>query len=311
MRYTLRQLEIFVAVSHAESISRACEQLALSQSATSTALMELEKQCETPLFDRVGKSLRITEMGKQLLPKALVLLDQAKEIERLLQGGSRVGHLTIGATLTIGNYLATLLVARFLRTYPSSQVHLKVDNTLNIVQRVAQHTLDLGLIEGECNHPDISVTPWIADELVAFAAPNHPLARQTQITRTELLAQPWILRETGSGTRETFDRGVGADYSRLNIQLTLEHTEAIKRAVEAGLGVGCLSRLALKEAFARGSLVPLECAELSFKRQFYFVWRKEKYQTTSMRLFLERCRQLTTGVTRSDLIDLRPLMENS
>ncbi len=309
MRYTLRQLEIFVAISQTESISRACEQLALSQSATSTALMELEKQCQTPLFDRVGKSLRMNELGKQLRPKALVLLDQAKEIELLLQGNHRVGYLNIGATLTIGNYLATLLVARFLRMHPTSQVDLKVDNTVNIVQRIAQHTLDLGLIEGECHHPDIHVTPWIADELVAFAAPNHPLAKQAQISRSALLSQPWILRELGSGTRETFNRGVGADYSRLNIQLTLEHTEAIKRAVEAGLGIGCLSRLALKEAFARGSLVALECDELSFKRQFYFVWRKQKYQTTSMRLFLALCHQLTTGVARSDLIDLRPLME--
>lgn len=310
MRYTLRQLEIFVAISQTESITRACEHLALSQSATSTALIELEKQFSSQLFDRVGKSLRINELGRQVLPKAVALLDQAKEIEQLLQGASQVAYLNIGATLTVGNYLASLLVAKFLRNYPHSQVQLKVNNTQTIVQQLAHHALDLGLIEGECNHPDMTVVPWIADELVAFAAPNHPLTQQAHVSRDELLAQPWIVREPGSGTRDTFDRGFGADYAKVQIQLTLEHTEAIKRAVEAGLGIGCLSRLALKDAFARGSLVPLVCPDLTFQRQFYFVWHQQKFQTAGMRLFLDLCRSLTQGVARSDLIDLSPLMEN-
>ena len=304
MKYSLRQLEIFVAISRTESVSRASEALSLSQSATSTALSELERQFDLQLFDRVGKSLRINETGQQLLPRAVELLDRAKEIENLLQGHAGFGHMRIGATLTVGNYLATILVARFLQEHPESRIQLKVHNTSTIVQQIANHELDLGLIEGDCNHPDIEVQPWIADELVVFSAPDHPLASQRKVSLERLLQVDWILREKGSGTRETFDRAFHSHHSKLKIRLELEHTEAIKRAVESGLGIGCISRLALKDAFRRGSLVPISTPNLDLSRFFYFLWHKQKYQTTGIREFLDLCKGLTVGVERSDLVNL-------
>ncbi|HPH06797.1 MAG TPA: LysR family transcriptional regulator [Methylotenera sp.] len=304
MKYSLRQLEIFVAISRTESVSRAAEVLSLSQSATSTALSELERQFDLQLFDRVGKSLRINETGQQLLPRAVELLDRAKEIENLLQGNAGFGHMKIGATLTVGNYLATILVARFLQEHPESRIQLQVHNTSTIVQQIANHELDLGLIEGDCNHPDIAVEPWIADELVVFCAPNHPLANQRKVSMTQLLQEQWILREKGSGTRATFDRAFHSHHSELKIRLELEHTEAIKRAVESGLGIGCISRLALKDAFRRGSLVPLSTPSLELGRYFYFLWHKQKYQTTGIREFLDLCKRFTADVDRSDLVNL-------
>lgn len=304
MKYSLRQLEIFVAISRTESVSRAAEALALSQSATSTALSELERQFDLQLFDRVGKSLRINETGRQLLPKAVELLDRAHEIEALLQGHAGFGYMKIGATLTVGNYLATLLVARFLQEHPDSRIQLQVHNTSMIVQQIVNHELDLGLIEGDTHHPDIEVQPWIADELVVFSAPDHPLAQVGNISMEQLLQQSWILREKGSGTRETFDRALRNNHSQLNIRLELEHTEAIKRAVESGLGIGCISRLALKDAFRRGSLVPLATPDLNLGRYFYFLWHKQKYQTTGMREFISMCKEMTAGVARSDLVNL-------
>ena len=304
MKYSLRQLEIFVAISRTDSVSRAAEALSLSQSATSTALSELERQFDLQLFDRVGKSLRINETGQQLLPRAVELLDRAKEIENLLQGHAGFGHMRIGATLTVGNYLATILVARFLQEHPESRIQLQVHNTSTIVQQIANHELDLGLIEGDCNHPDITVQPWIADELVVFSAPNHPLASQRKVSLAQLLQEDWILREKGSGTREAFDRAFHSHHSKLKIRLELEHTEAIKRAVESGLGIGCISRLALKDAFRRGSLVPIATPNLDLSRFFYFLWHKQKYQTTGIREFLDLCRRLTEGVERSDFVNL-------
>ena len=304
MKYSLRQLEIFVAISRTESVSRASEALSLSQSATSTALSELERQFDLQLFDRVGKSLRINETGQQLLPRAVELLDRAKEIENLLQGHAGFGHMRIGATLTVCNYLATILVARFLQEHPESRIQLQVHNTSTIVQQIANHELDLGLIEGDCNHPDIEVQPWIADELVVFSAPNHSLASQRKVSLEQLLQEDWILREKGSGTRETFDRAFHSHHSKLKIRLELEHTEAIKRAVESGLGIGCISRLALKDAFRRGSLVPISTPNLDLSRFFYFLWHKQKYQTTGIREFLDLCKGLTVGIERSDLVNL-------
>jgi DNA-binding transcriptional LysR family regulator len=304
MKFSLRQLEIFVAISKTESVSRAAEAIALSQSATSTALSELERQFNLQLFDRVGKSLSINETGLQLLPRAVDLLDRAKEIEALLQGHAGFGYMKIGATLTVGNYLTTLLVAKFLQEHPESRIQLQVHNTSTIVQQIVNHELDLGLIEGDTNHPDIEVQQWIADELVVFSAPDHPLVKESHISLEQLLQEPWILREKGSGTRETFDRAFNNNHSKLNIRLELEHTEAIKRVVESGLGIGCISRLALKDAFRRGSLVPLTTPDLNLGRYFYFLWHKQKYQTKGIREFISMCKEMTAGVARSDLVNL-------
>ncbi len=304
MRYSLRQLEIFVAISRTGSVSRAAEELFLSQSAASTALGEFERHFSLQLFDRVGKTLHINEAGRQLLPRAVELLDRAEEIEAQLDGNAGISHMNIGATLTVGNYLVTLLVAKFLQDHPEARIQLQVHNTKTIVQQIANHELDLGLIEGDCHHPDIEVQPWIADELAVFSAPDHPLANQQNISLDQLLNKPWILREKGSGTRETFDRAFQNHHAKLNIRLELEHTEAIKRAVESGLGIGCISRLALKDAFRRGSLVPLDTPSLNLGRNFYFLWHKQKYQTAGMRQFLALCMEMTAGVERSDEVNL-------
>ncbi|WP_339510645.1 LysR family transcriptional regulator [Pseudomonas sp. RL_15y_Pfl2_60] len=304
MRFTLRQLQVFVAVAQQESVSRAAESLSLSQSATSTSVTELERQTDCQLFDRAGKRLTLNALGHQLLPQAVALIDQTKEIERLLAGKSGFGTLNVGATLTVGNYLATLLIGNFMQLHPECRVKLQVHNTAHVVQQVAHYEMDLGLIEGDCQHPDIEVQPWVEDELVVFCAPQHPLAQYKVASVEALNQEAWILREQGSGTRLTFDQAMRHHPNPLNIRLELEHTEAIKRAVESGLGIGCISRLALRDAFRRGSLVPIETPDLDLRRQFYFIWHKQKYQTAAMRAFLELCQTLTAGLRRSDEIVL-------
>lgn len=304
MKHSYRQLEVFVATARQGSLSRAAESVALSQSAASTALGEFERQLGIQVFDRVGKSLHLNALGRQLLPRAREILDRAAELEALASGGGAFGALEIGATLTIGNYLATLIVAEFLQRHPDSQIRLEVRNTATILHDLARQELDLGLIEGPCLDPDLAVEPWLADRLTVFCAPTHPLAGQQPASREELLAATWILREPGSGTRRACETAFGADFPRLKVRLELEHTEAIKRAVEAGLGIGCISRLALRDAFRRGSLVPVACPEIDLERQFSFVWHRQKFQTRAMREFLALCREKTAGATYSDDIDL-------
>ena len=303
MKFTLRQIAVFVAVARHESVSRAARALALSQSATSTALGELERQYDTQLFDRLGKTLRLNELGQSMLPRAVELIERADGIESMLEGRTGYGRLRIGATLTIGNYLATLIVADFLKRHPEGSAQLQVHNTATIIEQVARYELDLGLIEGNCRHPDLTVEPWVEDELVVFCAPTHPLARRGTARPEELASESWIVREVGSGTRETLDRALHHHHWTLNVRLELEHTEAIKRAVEFGLGIGCISRLALREAFRRGSLVAIETPELDLRRYFHFLWHKKKFQTTGMREFVALCRAMTAGATRSDEIE--------
>jgi len=305
MRYSLRQLEVFVAIARQESVSRAAEALSLTQSATSMALAELEKQFNTRLFDRYGKRLQLNERGRQILSHATGLLDRATQLESLLAGEAGPGSLHIGATLTIGNYLATLLIGEYMHLYPGSRVQLGVHNTATVIEQVAHFNLDLGLIEGDSQHPDLEITPWVDDELVIFTAPDHPLAGRKKLTLKDLVREAWILREPGSGTRQVFDAAFRHELPKLNILMELEHTEAIKRAVESGMGIGCISRLALKDAFRRGSLVPLNIQGLDLKRQFNFVLHRQKFRTAGIEAFLELCRAVTKNIKRSDEIVMR------
>jgi len=291
MRYSLRQLEVFLATAQHENVTRAAASLAMSQSAASGSLKDLEQQFDVKLFDRVGKRLQLSELGNQLRPQAENLLAQARAFEQALTGEDVVGQLHIGATLTIGNYLAVNMIAEFRRRYPTADIALSVANTETIAQRVAGFELDMGLIEGEIHHPDLETTHWREDELVVFAAPDHPLASAKALGDDDLLALPWIVREPGSGTRQTFDRALHGILTDLHIVMELQHTEAIKRAVEAGLGVGCLSRISLKEAFERGTLVPLPVPARDFRRELYIIKHRKKFHSAALRQWLQLCQE--------------------
>ncbi len=303
MRLSLRQLQIFAAVARSENVSRAAEVLYLSQSAVSSALLDLERQFDCPLFDRLGKSLRINGMGRGLLPKAEDLLARAAEVEGFLSGGV-LEPLALGATLTIGNYLAPLVVAEYLRRHPESRVDLRVSNTLNVLQSLARCELDLGLIEGEANDSDVVLEPWLEDELVVFCAPSHVLAGTGAVSSKTLAAQAWIVREQGSGTRALFDRAVAQPLGCLNIRLQLQHTEAIKRAVESGLGLSCLSRLSLREAFRRGSLVEIPTPQFDLSRHFYFASHRQRHVGAAVRTFIALCREWSGTARDTDELAL-------
>jgi DNA-binding transcriptional LysR family regulator len=291
MRYTLRQLEVFLATARHENISRAAGDLAMSQSAASGALKELESQFGVRLFDRRGKRLQLSDLGAELRPRAENLLARARELEQALAGRAVAGRLQVGATLTIGNYLAVPMIADFRRRFPGADVALSVANTATIAHRVAEFELDMGLVEGELNHPDLETRHWRADELQVFAAPGHPLAGRGALDDEQLRGLDWILREPGSGTRQAFDRAMHGLLSDLRIAMELQHTEAIKRAVEAGLGVGCLSRISLVEAFARGSLVPLAVPGRDFRRQLNLILHRDKYRSATLEEWLRLCQR--------------------
>jgi len=289
MRYSLRQLEIFLATARYENVTRAAEALSMSQSAASGSLKELETQFDMKLFDRLGKRLQISELGQQLRPQVESLLEQARALEQSLTGEQVTGRLEIGATLTIGNYIAVNMIADFRQQNANADIILRVANTEKIAEQVARFELDMGLIEGELQHPDLDIVHWRGDELVAFAAPNHPLSKSKALSDQDLLALPWIVREPGSGTRQAFDRAMHGILTQLHIAMELQHTEGIKRAVEAGLGVGCLSRICLTEAFNRGSLVPLAVPGRDFRREWYLITHREKFHSSALQRWLKLC----------------------
>ena len=291
MHFTLKQLKVFLAVASHENVSMAAEELAMSQSAASTALKELEQRFDVVLFDRVGKRLQLNEQGALLRPQAAALLSQAEQIESSLIRHSDVGELKVGATLTIGNYVAIGIMAAFIQDHPSAQVELDVENTRAIASKVRNFELDIGLIEGELQEPDLDVQYWRDDTLSVFCSPQHPLAKKKELSDADLKQADWIIREKGSGTRQAFDRAMSGMLSEIILRLELQHTEGIKRAVEAGLGIGCLSELTLQDAFKRGTLVPLLAPQRDWTRKFYFILHKQKFLSRGVQSWIEHCKK--------------------
>ena len=286
MRYTLRQLEVFLAVARTGSVSRAGTELAMSQSAVSSSLADLERQFDIRLFDRIGKRLRLSELGRSLRSRAEAVWDHAHELDAALANQADTTRLRVGATLTIGNYVAVPLMAQYMREKPGSAVRLDIANTEEIARRVANFEIDVGLIEGELSHSQLEVTAFRDDELAVFSSPSHALAKKRALTDDDLKRASWIVREHGSGTRQAFDRAMTGILPDLHITLELRHTEVIKRAVEAGLGLGCVSRLALTDAFRQGTLKPRPVPHRDFRRQFYFVLHRQKHVSAEIRRWL-------------------------
>lgn len=296
MRYTLRQLEVFLAVARTGSVSHAGDELGMSQSAVSGALAELERQFDVLLFDRLGKRLRLSQLGAALRPRAQAVLDAAIELENTLAAEPAAGNLRVGATVTIGNFVAVPLMARYLADDPAAGIKLEIANTEEITRRVLNFEIDVGLIEGELSRSDLEVTPFLDDELVVFCSPEHPLARKRALTDADLVSVPWIVREPGSGTRQAFDRAMAGLLPRLNIVLELQQTEVIQRAVESGLGFGCLSRLAVADSFRQGRLKLRPVPQRDFHRRFYFVLHRRKHRGAALRRWLELCLALGAEV---------------
>ena len=292
MRFSLRQLEVFLATAHFQNVSKAADSLAMSQSAASSALKELESQFDILLFDRVGKRLQLNEQGRLIRSRAEALLEQAREVEQALMQHKDAGAVKVGATLTIGNYLAVGILSRLMSDQPEAEVSLSVANTQQIMARVLNYDLDLGMIEGEVQHSELDIIPWREDDLCVFCAPDHELAHKESISDADLTGNLWVLREAGSGTRQAFDRALHGILPQIKVNLELQHTEAIKNAVSSGLGLGCLSRICLQEAFKRGDLVELHVPQRDFKRTLYFIMHKKKFRSAGVQRWLDYCKAL-------------------
>ncbi len=300
LRLTLRQLQIFAAVARCGSTMAACAEVALSQSATSAAINELERLLSQPLFDRVGKRLLLNDSGRALLPQALAMLDCANSMEHTARDGStQAPTLRIGASTTLGNYVLPSLLSQFLgdtlqNTQPAWQSNIVIGNTEAICDAVAAFELDIGLIEGPSHQPTLTMTPWLQDELIVVgAAPASAQASAPQrLTLAALRDAVWLLRELGSGTRETTDHFLLPHLHTYRRSLVLGSSEAIQQTAATGLGLACLSTWAVKDALASGRLRQIVTALPPMRRQCYFVLHQDKQVTPALRRFMAQAMQL-------------------
>jgi DNA-binding transcriptional LysR family regulator len=298
-RLTLRQLQIFQEVADLGSTAAAATELALSQSAASAAIIELERLLEVRLFDRVGKRLQLNENGRAVLPQALALLDGAGALERWARDrDSQIGVLRLGASTTIGNYLLPGILAEFQKTLARPargglQVQVVIANTAAITAQVAAFELDLGLIEGPCHEPELTVQPWLEDELLLVAAAHDPIVQRAQpITLAMLRQATWLLRESGSGTRETIDQLLTPHLHQLRAGIEFGNSEAIKRAAASGLGISCLSRYVVEDFLTSGLLVAPASELPRLTRRFHLVTHALKWRTRGLDLLIGYLNQM-------------------
>jgi len=297
MSITLRQLEIFIAVAETAQVTKASKKLFVTQSAVSMALAELENQLGGSLFDRHGRSLLLNARGRYLLPLAKDITSQVSSIETIMseRNDKLDGRLKVVASTTLGNYILPYLIGAFKRIHPNVHVDLLVYNTRYAEKLVFDGEMDVGFVEGPLSDKaEIQARLWFEDELVVLCGPTDPLAHNELFDITsDLEGKKWIMRETGSGTAATISEKFGRYMDDVNIVMEMGHPEAVKRAVESGAGIACLSALCICREAEHGWLKALRIDGLNMKRQLKIIQRRDLEISDALAEFLSFCDVMT------------------
>jgi len=285
------KLRVFCAVAETKSFSKASEVIHLTQPAVSLQIQAMEELYETRLFDRSGNSINLTPAGEILYKRAKEILALYAEAQHNISEitGAIKGSLSIGASSTIGNYLLPHIIAAFKKKVPQVNISLVVSNTKTITERLNAGEIDIALVEGDVSKQRFSVETLISDELVVTMSPAHPWAERRSLSAIELTKEPLILREEGSGTRQIILKHLeehGIKLDQLKIALVMGSTEAIKGAVEEGLGVSIMSGWAVRKWIKLGLLKVATFKDLKFNRNFTIISPKRNYSTHTAKEFL-------------------------
>lgn len=261
---TLEQLRVFVAVAERQHVTRAAEALNLAQSAASAAIAALEAHHGTRLFHRVGRGIALTEAGTLFLPEARAVLARVDLAERSLAdlGSLTRGTLAVHASQTIAGYWLPRHLVAFRKAHPGIEIRLSVGNTAAVAAAIHAGEAELGFVEGLVDDPSLTAEPVARDQLVVVVGPDHPWATRGRIAPADLLGTGWVLREAGSGTRSVFEAALerfGLARAALAVAFELPTNEAVRAAVEAGLGVTAISASVAAPSLEAGLLVKVDC----------------------------------------------------
>ncbi|MCB5194850.1 LysR family transcriptional regulator [Deefgea salmonis] len=288
LKITLRELEVFVAISQAGQVTAAGAALGLSQSAMSGAIGELERRLGVTLFDRIGRRVTLNEHGRYLLPRALNMLQQATDLETVYQQGAP-SRLKIAASLTIGNYVLPALLAPLMQV-ANTRYEVEIGNSPAVMKMLLDCKADIGLIEAPLTHSNLMCELWLKDEMVIFCHPDHPLAGTTP-SPTELAQCAWILRESGSGVRQSLETMLLPHLGAINVVLELGSGEAIREAIRLNMGISCGSRRAITRELATGTFATIHLKNHALERRFFIVWHAEKQLTAGAERLRLACHQ--------------------
>ncbi len=288
IRATLQQLRLFEAVASHGSYTRAAEAIHLTQPAISIQIKRLEEGLGVSLFEQMGKKIYLTAAGKELYATCQDVFERLNAFEGKLDElrGEVAGPLNLAA-VTTAKYFLPHYLGGFLRRYPKVLPQLKASNRARIVERMEANEDDIYIMATLPESVDIEAHPFLKDELVVFAHPDHPLAGEKKIPLEELIRHRFIAREPGSGIRLTFERLLAEKELKVNPYMELGSGEAIKQAVMSGIGIAMLSTFSLKLELETGRLVLLDVEGLPIKRSWYAVHRRGKHLTPAAVKFIE------------------------
>ncbi|WP_026263876.1 selenium metabolism-associated LysR family transcriptional regulator [Paenibacillus terrigena] len=291
MALNFHQLHIFYTVSEKGSFSAAAQALHMTQPAVTMQVQSLEEYFGTKLFNRSTKRIELSEAGRALLPFARRSIELIRDTDMAMSKFTHMlqGRLQLGASLTIGEYVLPRMLGPFGQQYPNIAISMKVMNTAQILEEIANHQLNFGLIEAPVQHPDMHIEAVMKDELKLIVPANHPLAEASVVSLEDVLKYPFIVREQGSGTRQVMEE----QFARKNIDIQsvravmeLGSTGAIKSAVEAGLGIAIISPSSVKHEVTLGLVKIVDIEDCSFERQFYSIYLKSALLPISAVTFL-------------------------
>lgn len=272
----LDSLKVFLAVAEHGSFSEAGRQIHISQPAVSQIIQSLERQLEVPLFIRQGRIAQLTEAGQLLLPMARELLNSSQRVEKTMLSlkGEVIGEMTIGCSTASGKYLLPGLIARFRREFPRVRLNVLVTSRDSVMNKLLNGETAFGVTSKQIGHPDLEYLDFFTDTVILIAPAGHPWARNRKIYPDDLLEEPMILREDMAGTREVLMEGLrqhDITPDMLNVAMVLGNAEAIEMAVEEGLGIAFVSRLAASRGLDLGRIVEIEVEGMRLTRNIYLI----------------------------------------
>jgi DNA-binding transcriptional LysR family regulator len=275
----LHQLRIFCSVVEHGSYTKAAETLFMTQPAVSLQVHSLERSLQVRLLERVNQHLMVTEAGQALYQCAIPMLNAEVEAERVLaelKGAAR-GRLVVAANTTGGMYIIPPFLAVYKERHPASELLLQIDAIDRLIERTRQGVIDLSFACGAIDQPELTVEKIGMDRLTLILSPRHPLASRQALTLEEVAAQPFIVPETTSRTRQFIEQVMREHGFALKIVMYFQGTEPVKKAVESNLGVAIVSSKAVEREVAVGALCTIPISDVELIRPFVMFYRQGKY----------------------------------
>lgn len=281
-------LKTFITLAEMKNFTKASEVLHISQPSVSLHIKNLEKEFQTELFIRSPKHVQITPTGSILYQRAkqiVSLYEQTKE-DILAHHQSVQGELRIGASFTIGEYILPAFLSKLQTDFPKLELKVTIGNTVEVVQNVREFQVDIGLIEGQTNDKELSIHPFMQDELFIISSPSYP-GFKSVMTLKDLQNHAWITREEGSGTGEYVNHVIRSNGLKVKSLLTISSNQGIKESVMQGMGISLLSGSVIEREVKHGDLSIVRLENQTFPRTFSYVYSPVMEHKRSVEAFIE------------------------